>query len=69
MMVTSSPSGATVYVDGIKRGTAPVSVKLDFGEHRVELTLEGYRDVSRTVEIRSDKVRLPLSLAPETPSN
>ena len=48
--VTTRPAGANVSVNGEFRGTAPVSVEISpFGEHRIELFLEGYRKTVRTV--------------------
>ena len=43
--VTSQPDGAEVVVDGVSRGTAPLSVRdLAPGAHRVRLRLPGYED-------------------------
>jgi formylglycine-generating enzyme required for sulfatase activity len=49
--VSTTPAGAHVSVDGEFRGTSPVSVEIPpFGEHRIELFLEGYRKAVRTVQ-------------------
>ena len=51
MKVESNPSGAEVYLDGKKLGTAPIAVKivgLDI-EHKIELTKSGYQSKAATV--------------------
>jgi hypothetical protein len=54
LRVTSSPSGADVYVDEIYRGYTPLTVgSLSTGRHAVRLHLAGYQDYSRNVEIES----------------
>ena len=42
--ITSTPSGAGVYVNGVYKGKTPVSVPLAFGEYDLKLTKEGYED-------------------------
>jgi PKD repeat protein len=54
MTVRSTPEGASVYLDGEKIGTTPVTVPgVKAGIHRVLLTLQGYNDNSQTIEISS----------------
>lgn len=46
--LTSQPSGATVIVDGIDRGTTPVTLfDLAKGRHHLRLRLAGYEDSDR----------------------
>lgn len=40
--VKSEPAGATVVVDGVALGAAPVVIKLRPGPHRMHATLPGY---------------------------
>ncbi len=50
--VSSNPSGADVYVDGIHRGKTPLSIsKIIEGAHSVKLTKFGYEDVSETIYV------------------
>jgi uncharacterized membrane protein len=50
--VSSNPSGADVYVDGIHRGKTPLSIsKIIEGAHSVKLTKLGYEDVSETTYV------------------
>jgi len=52
VMVTSSPPGATVVVDGGMRFKSPVEINLSRKEnHTVELSLDGYQ--KELVEVRS----------------
>jgi hypothetical protein len=41
--VTSQPSGATVFVDGVDRGTTPLTVTgVEFGTHDITVVKQGY---------------------------
>lgn len=52
LRITSSPSGAEVYVDDTYRGYTPVTVgSLSAGRHTVRLYLSGYQDLTRTAEV------------------
>jgi hypothetical protein len=54
LRVTSSPSGAEVYVDEAYKGYTPVTVgSLPTGRHVVHLHLSGYQDYIRNVDIES----------------
>ncbi len=45
--VSSSPSGASVYVDGSYEGSTPVTVTVESGfSHSVQVTYSGYNDYS-----------------------
>jgi hypothetical protein len=57
--VSSKPSGATIYLDGVVKGLTPAQgVKtLDGvtpGDHAVKLQLTGYQDYTTTVSVRAD---------------
>jgi formylglycine-generating enzyme required for sulfatase activity len=66
LRVTSRPAGATVTVDGVYRGSAPLEVELAPGSrHRVELIHPGHQPASRSVDIRSgEATELDLALTP-----
>jgi hypothetical protein len=50
--VTSSPSGATVIIDGRTRGTTPLNVSdLAPGRHELTLSRDGYRDYNTTFAV------------------
>jgi virginiamycin B lyase len=49
--ITTTPSGAQVYIDGTYRGTTPVTVPLAAGAHSVVLKMPGFPDAQRTITI------------------
>ena len=58
LSVRYTPSGATVYVDGSKKGTTPCELSgLSAGSHTVKISLSGYETVTRTVSITAGGVR------------
>ena len=59
LYVTTSPSGATVYVDGKKVGTSPLSKKeVAAGRHTVKITLDGYETYSKKLTFGEEPVIL-----------
>jgi hypothetical protein len=56
LSVTTSPSGARVYVDGELKGVTPATIPgLSAGKHTVLLSLAGYIDLNTTVMINAGK--------------
>ena len=51
VVVETVPVGATVEVDGAVRGTTPVTLTLEVGDHRLAVRLEGYRPVEEGVAV------------------
>jgi opacity protein-like surface antigen len=51
--ITTTPSGATVIVDGENMGTTPLDTRLSVGTHNYSIELEGYRTVEGGVEVTS----------------
>ena len=51
LSVTSSPTGAMVYVDGRYAGVTPLKQQLPSGSHSVEVKRSGYNSVTRNVVI------------------
>jgi hypothetical protein len=52
IIVTSNPSGANVYLDGLSSGTTPLTIpNVKPGTHTILLTMQGYSDTSKTVEV------------------
>lgn len=50
--VSSVPSGASVFLDGEKKGTSPVTLKgVTGGAHTVKLTLTGYSDYNGALAV------------------
>ncbi|MBN2724308.1 MAG: PEGA domain-containing protein [Deltaproteobacteria bacterium] len=52
---TGSSTGAKVFIDGVEKGSIPVSVKLLPGKYAVKITREGYKEYTelRTLEENS----------------
>ena len=63
LAITSTPSGAAIYLDGKDYGTTPRNITdLLIGQHTVTLSLGGYNDAQSTVEIKEQQTT-DLSLA------
>ncbi len=55
--ITSSPTGAMVFVDGIPRGTTPVILpEIPTGNHLVILSFKGYDDWNHTISVGSGQM-------------
>ena len=57
LVVSTDERGALIEVDGQAMGFTPAILALPVGEHRIRLSLEGFRPIERTVEIRSAERR------------
>ena len=65
--ITSTPSNASVKVDGIYRGTTPLSVNTNVGTHRVVLEKDGYNSWSTSAKVNSNGVTIiDAELSPST---
>lgn len=63
--IVSDPAGANVVVDGIERGVTPLTVSgISRGRMRVRLSMAGYRDVMRELNVGAG-ARLDLSVTME----
>ncbi len=70
LIVKTEPSGATLFIDGKEKGTTPFNRKMDMGEHKLEVKLEGYKTAKGSVEVDSQKAtRLNLILERDYPMN
>jgi hypothetical protein len=65
LVVTSTPEGAEVYLDGSLVGNAPATLKLNSGKHTVGVKMAGYKDWSRDV-LANDGTEARLTAALET---
>jgi hypothetical protein len=53
---TSSPSGASVYIDNVYKSLTPATLtNLAIGSHNVKFVKAGYRDVVKTVTVSAGK--------------
>ena len=53
----SDPVGASIIVDGVTVGNAPIDVKLRGGPHRVTARKSGYFPVARRIQVTSQQNR------------
>ncbi len=58
LTVRSTPSGATVLVDGSPVGVTPWTGELAPGDHVVELRRRGFTDMSKEVDLAADRASL-----------
>jgi hypothetical protein len=66
LFVTSKPSGATLFIDGVEKGFTGEIIQLQPGLHTLEVRLEGYKPFQQTVELieGSGMVMIPVNLEP-----
>lgn len=54
--LTSSPSEATVYLDGVSKGKTPITINdLDVGTYKLMVKKDGYVDWMRSVTVKESK--------------
>ncbi|MBI2894326.1 MAG: PEGA domain-containing protein [Deltaproteobacteria bacterium] len=66
LAVATEPAGATVTVDGSRRGTSPLDLELPFGDHVVRVDLFGHQPKAVPVSVATGaeaRVRLELEAA------
>ena len=68
--VSSSPSGANVYLDNAYKGLTPLIITdVSQGHHHIELTLAGYQDWPTSVEVKADETSyISATLTPTPPA-
>jgi hypothetical protein len=55
--VSSSPSGASIYLDGSYKGTTPMAIKnVEKGSYTIALKYTGYQDWSQTISVRAGDI-------------
>jgi tetratricopeptide (TPR) repeat protein len=65
--VLSTPTGATVVLDGAPVGVTPATLDLPPGQHHVALMLRGYADTERDVELPPEHaLDVTIELTPST---
>ncbi len=63
--IATDPQGARVRVDGELVGETPLTVELVPGEHRIELSRDGYASIARTIDaVRGVREQLSEVLEP-----
>ena len=74
LRIEVGPSGATVFVNGLRSGSTPVSLTLPPGQHTIRITQDGYEPMVETINLAADSdqaitgelVAAPLSSGPST---
>jgi len=58
VVIATQPEGADLFIDGELRGQTPLdsALRLEAGEHQLELRLDGYRTRVENLEVRSQTV-------------
>ncbi len=51
LTITSSPSGASVYIDGSYEGTTPLVLNISPGIHSIQITKQEYNDYKRNITL------------------
>jgi len=71
LSVTSTPSGAKVFLDEVYVGKSPVNLKLVLsGKHTINVTMEGYETYSETITIKSGEIEnININLKPVSDGN
>ena len=58
LSVSSSPPGAMVFIDSVKKGVTPITVDgLTPDKHEIKLTYAGYNDYQGSVSLSNDETR------------
>ena len=55
LSVSSTPKGASVYIDGKYKGTTPLNIKLPVGKHTLKLMYPGYENHEKPINIQQGK--------------
>ncbi len=70
LYVHSEPSGAGLFLDGDQMGETPFKQKVDVGEYKLTLKLDGYKTAKESVRVKSEETtRLNLTLERDYPMN
>lgn len=60
--VQSMPSGAQIFVDGTRKGKAPLKLELPLGKHEVTLRLKNYHDWEAQFQLKEEGKDMPLKV-------
>ena len=61
LTVRTTPQGADIYIDGVLKGKAPLTLKLGRGGHRIRAVRSGYEDMERSITVE-EATEYPLVL-------
>jgi len=68
--ITSTPSGAGVYLDGFMKGVTPLTLKnLQFGTYQVEIKYDKYETWAQSIDIRTQDDKIISAILVESPAD
>jgi PKD repeat protein len=70
LVISTNPTGATIYLDGVSKGTSPVTISsLQPGDYLVKATLSGYYDRVTTAVVTTATTTLPVMILDKKPTD
>lgn len=68
LSISSTPTGAEIYLDGAKKGATPLSLeKIPSGKHGIKAIVPGYKTLQMDMEIKANRNNeILFALVPET---
>ena len=61
LVISSEPTGATIYIDGVNEGETgqkPVAIEVEAGVRTVELRMNGYQTRTEKIRVRPNQKRI-----------
>lgn len=55
ILITSTPEGATVYIDGVEMGKTLYAGEVGPGQHNVRISLDGYNDENKQINVQANR--------------
>lgn len=62
LTVASVPAGATVFIDGVRRGVTPLALELPHGDHTVIVERAGYQRFEKKVKLADKSIAIDAPL-------
>ncbi len=62
LAVASTPAGATVFIDGVRRGVTPLALELPHGDHTVIVERAGYQRFEKKVKLADKSIAIEAPL-------
>ncbi len=53
--ITTEPPGAEIEVDGVRKGTAPLTVNVSEGSHKIRAYMELYGEATREIQVKGGR--------------
>ncbi len=67
--INSTPTGASLYINGQYKGTTPYTLQLPFGRHTIKLQKDKHIDLEESININSTKSSYTFTLKSKTSPN